>query len=72
MLDETKKRGRPPRLDDTRRICFHPPKEVFDQIEELAAALHVSRRAVIAQAIARWYDTEPLIQKRKTNGNGNP
>jgi hypothetical protein len=51
------------------------PREVAEQIQELSKMLHISYMSVVAQAVARMYASEPLLQpqkKRKFNGDGNP
>jgi metal-responsive CopG/Arc/MetJ family transcriptional regulator len=46
-----------------RRLAIYLPEEAYQQIEDLAEATNIeSRSAIVSQAIARWYNREPLIQ----------
>jgi hypothetical protein len=51
------------------RMSLCLPHESYAQLEELASRLHISRTAVIAQAVARWHHDEPLV---KANGERKP
>lgn len=62
--------GRPPRDPGTEKFTFRLAKDAVKQIRDLSEALHIPKSSVIAQAIARWYDSEPLM-KRKKNGDSN-
>ena len=44
----------------------------YQQLQELAQALHVNQSAIVAQALARWHRVEPLVkdlQKQVAHGN---
>jgi predicted transcriptional regulator len=68
-VDETKKRGRP--AFATVRLTFYLSEDSVRQLDELAGVLNVPRGPIIAQAISKWYHTEPLIEKARHNGDGN-
>lgn len=73
MLNE-KRVGRPlgsRKEPGTEKLTFRLAKEAMKQMRDLSEVLHISNGSVIAQAIARWHDSEPLMKKRKTNGDGN-
>ncbi len=65
-----KRGGKPNR--STSKLTFYIPSEALRQIQELVTVLNIPRGAVIAQAIAKAYYNEPLIQKRRSNGAGDP
>jgi hypothetical protein len=72
--DLNNKGGRPKRGEGV-RMQIRVPREVAEQIQELSKMLHISYMSVVAQAVARMYASEPLLQpqkKRKFNGDGNP
>lgn len=65
-MENAKKPAKP-----TTQITLQLHADALEQIETLANVLHISRPSVIRQAIARWYDSEPLVRnKRKSNGHG--
>ncbi len=57
------KRGRPPQSGV--KLAVSLPPESYKQLEELVSSLHISRTAVVALAIARMHDSDPLV---KSNG----
>lgn len=71
MLHEKRAGPGRPREHKTQIFTFRLAKEAVKQIEDLSEALHIPKGSVVAQAIARWHDSEPLVKKRKTNGDGN-
>lgn len=71
MHEEKRGVGRPRAKERRKVFCFRIAPEAVKQAEDLVEALNISKSAVVAQAIARWHDSEPLVKKRKTNGDGN-
>ncbi len=42
-------------------ISLTLPRESYAQLETLRGVLHISQSATIAQALARWFNNEPLV-----------
>jgi hypothetical protein len=61
VLEQSKKNGRPKGRNGV-RTQFYLPYKVMKQIEDLSEVLHVSRGAVICQAVARLHGQEPLLR----------
>lgn len=53
-----------------RHISFTLPEENHEQLVELSKELHISKSAVLRQAIARFHFTEPLIKEKSKEENG--
>lgn len=53
------------------RLAVYVERATYDQLQELAHALHVRQSAVVAQAVARLHSSEPLVRSKQVkNGNG--
>lgn len=60
------------RRTDKVRLAIYVEKATYQQLQELAQALHVNQSAIVAQALARWHRVEPLVkdlQKQVAHGN---
>lgn len=56
------------------RIGVYVERATYEQLVELSQALHVPQSSVVAQALARWHRSEPLVRdlhKQVSNGDGN-
>lgn len=55
------------------RVALYMPAATRAQLAELSALLNVSMSAIVSQAVARAYRSEPLIsRKKKSNGANHP
>lgn len=56
------------------RVSLVIPQETYRQMEELRSLFHISQTATVAQAVARWYHSEPLVggnNKEETDDSRN-
>ncbi len=54
----------------TKVVLFLPP-ESAEQLKKLSEVFNVLPASIVAQAIARWFHTEPLVKKNHgTNHSG--
>jgi hypothetical protein len=60
-----KKRARARVVDNRRHVSVYLRVESVEQLHQLADALHISRSAIMAQAIARMHRDEPLLRGRR-------